>query len=285
MPFTSVLLLIIAMLSVQSGAALAKQLFPLVGPGGMTLLRTSLGALILLGVWRPWTDVWSLQKLKRVGLYGCSLGLMNLLFYLSLQYVPLGIAVALEFTGPLTLAILSSRRLLDFLWALLAGLGILLLLPIAQIAPAALDYRGVFFSVGAGVFWALYIVFGKRAGEDSHGGKTAAVGMVFAALVTFPFGAVNAAPALWRWQILPVGAAVAVLSSALPFSLEMMALKKIPVRTFGILMSLEPVLAVVVGSLVLREFLAFNQIMAIGCIVIASLGSSLTSQDSVTPPP
>lgn len=278
MRFSSILLLLAAMLSIQTGAALAKNLFPLVGATGVTLLRTTFAAVILVCLWRPWTQAWSTRQFRKLALYGFSLGLMNLFFYLSLQYIPLGIAVALEFTGPLLVAVSASRRLVDFAWILLATIGIALILPLTTVS-APLDIRGIAFALGAGFFWALYIVFGKQAGENSHGGKTASLGMVFAALVVFPFGVYDAGPQLLQWQILPLAVLVAILSSALPYSLEMISLKRIPIRTFGILMSLEPVLAVLAGILFLKESLSLNQSFAIGCIVAASLGSSLTSQE------
>lgn len=283
MSFSAILLLIIAMLSIQTGAAFAKQVFPLVGAMGVTSLRTTLAAFMLLGLWRPWRQSWSRQQLQRLALYGCSLGLMNLLFYLCLQYIPLGVAVAIEFTGPLTVALLASRRLLDFVWALLAATGIVLILPLTGFSEA-LDGRGVGFALGAAFFWSLYIVFGKKAGEGTHGGPTAAIGMAFAALVSAPFGLVDAGTKLFQWQILPLGLGVAILSSALPYSLEMVSLKRIPLKTFGILMSLEPVLAAIAGIVFLKEMLTPLQLTAIACIVVASLGSSLTARQAAVQP-
>lgn len=280
MQVSSILILLVAMLSIQSGAALAKQLFPLVGSTGVTLLRTTLAALILVAIFRPWKVLWTKQQIHRVALYGASLGLMNLLFYLCLQYIPLGIAVGLEFTGPLAVALLASRRALDFVWALLAGLGIVLILPLTE-ASAGIDLRGAALALGAGFFWALYILFGKRAGEGTNSGQSATMGMVFAALVTFPFGAVEAGTRLLDWNVLPLGLAVAVLSSAVPYSLEMISLKRIPIKTFGILMSLEPVLAAMAGAVFLKEYLSPYQMGAIACIVIASLGSTLTAKEVV----
>lgn len=277
MSFSAIALLLVAMLSIQSGAAVAKQLFPMVGSMGVTLLRTSLAAVMLLGLWRPWALLKSPSSLKRLALYGASLGLMNLLFYLALERIPLGVAVALEFTGPLAVALFASRRLLDFVWALLAGLGIVLILPLTDVS-AALDIYGALFALGAGGFWALYIIFGKKAGEGTHGGQTAAVGMLFAALVTVPFGAVDAGAQLFQWQVLPLGLAVAVFSSALPYSLEMVSLKRIPIKTFGILMSLEPVVAALAGAAFLKEILTSTQLLAIASIVLASLGSTLTAR-------
>lgn len=277
MRISSIFLLVGAMVSIQSGAAIAKQLFSIVGPSGLTVLRTSLAAVILMAFWRPWKDTWTFPQIKKMALYGCSLGAMNLFFYLSLKTTPLGLAVALEFTGPLTVALFASRKVLDFIWALFAALGILLILPLTSFS-AALDLTGALFALGAGGFWALYIIFGKKAGEEAHGGKSTAIGMSFAALVAFPFGVYEAGPQLIEGRVLAWGLAVAILSSALPYSLEMTALKKMPIKTFGILMSLEPVIATIAGVLFLRETLSFSQGIAIGLIVLASLGSTLSFQ-------
>lgn len=279
MPLASILLLLIAMLSIQSGAALAKQLFPLVGSMGVTMLRTSLAATLLLAIWRPWKASWTPQQMKLLALYGGALGLMNLFFYLSIQRIPLGIAVALEFTGPLAVALFSSRKILDFVWAGLAGLGIFLILPIHQFS-ASLDLRGALFALAAGIFWALYIIFGKKAGKGVHGGHSTAIGMLFAALVTLPTGIYESGSRLGLWEIWPLGLGVAVLSSALPYSLEMVSLKRIPIKTFSILMSLEPVVASLAGVLFLQEHLSGAQSLGITSIVMASLGCSLTSNRS-----
>lgn len=276
MSLSAIALLLVAMLSIQSGAALAKQLFPLVGSMGVTSLRTSLAAVILLSIWRPWRLRWTGRQMKRMALYGCALGLMNLLFYLALERIPLGVAVALEFTGPLAVSLFSSRKILDFVWAVLAAAGIVLILPLTDLS-ASLDLQGSLLALGAGAFWALYIIFGKKAGEGVHGGQSAAVGMLFAALVSFPFGAYDAGMKLFSWQVLPLGLAVAVFSSALPYSLEMISLKRIPIKTFGILMSLEPVVAALAGAVFLKEILSGTQLLAIASIVIASLGTTLTS--------
>jgi len=281
MSFSAVALLLIAMLSIQSGAAIAKQLFPIIGSMGVTLLRTSLAAVMLLGLWRPWSLFRSSKQLKHLALYGVALGLMNLLFYLALERIPLGVAVALEFTGPLAVALFASRKLLDFVWAILAAVGIVLILPLTNVS-ADLDFIGALFALGAGGFWALYIVFGKKAGEGSHGGQSAAIGMMFAALVTFPFGVADAGAKLLQWQALPLGFAVAIFSSALPYSLEMYSLKRIPIKTFGILMSLEPVVAAAAGTLFLHEVLTTTQMVAIASIVMASLGSALTINKNQT---
>jgi inner membrane transporter RhtA len=197
---------------------------------------------------------------------------MNLLFYMALRRIPLGIAVALEFTGPLAVAVFAAIRPLDFLWVALAILGVLMVLPFGgatqSIAPA-----GIASALGAGACWALYIVYGRRAGLQS-GGQTTALGMLVGALLIVPIGIAQAGSALFEPAILPTALGVAFLSSALPYSLEMYAMTRVPPRTFGVLMSLDPALAAVAGLVMLGEHLALVQWLAIGCIVAASAGSS-----------
>jgi len=268
------------MLSIQSGASLAKSLFPLVGAPGVTALRIALGTLILVVIFKPWRL--RFQKEQRLPLlfYGLSLGAMNYLFYLSIQTVPLGIAVALEFTGPLAVALFASRRAVDFLWVILAVLGLWYLLPLGQDV-THVDLTGAAFALGAGACWAIYILSGQRAGED-HGPATVALGSLIAAIVFVPLGAFQAGDVLWHWSILPLGIAVAILSTALPYSLEMIALTRLPTRTFGTLMSMEPALAAVSGMIFLGETLALQQVLALMAIVIASMGSTLTLRRETT---
>ncbi len=267
-----VAVLLVAMLSIQSGAALAKGLFAAVGPSGTTALRLFLAAALLLPVWRPWRLALTPRAWRMVALYGLAMGCMNFLFYESLARIPLGIAVALEFTGPLALALATSRRALDFLWVGLAGAGLAALLPVG-VAGHGLAPAGVACALGAGACWALYIVFGRRAGA-SHGGGTAALGLAVAAVVVGPIGAAQAGTALLSPALLPAALGVALLSSALPYSLEMYALTRLPTRTFGVLMSLEPALAALSGLVFLGERLGVLQWSAIGCIVLASAGSA-----------
>lgn len=273
----SLFYLLIAMLSIQSGAALAKQLFMEAGPAGTTTLRVGFAAIILLVAWRPWRARFTRVHLKDIALYGMSLGLMNLLFYLALERIPLGIAVALEFTGPLALSLMSSKRLTDILWAFLAGLGIYLILPV-QSNEHALDLIGILYALAAGAFWALYIWFGQRAGKDAHSGHVTALGMTAAALVTLPFGVAMNGESLVNLSLWPLGLAIAVLSSAIPYSLEMLALKTIPLKTFGILMSAEPAIAALAGYLFLKEQLTGVQMVAILCVMAASAGSTATAR-------
>ncbi|CAM8674095.1 threonine/homoserine exporter RhtA [Leclercia adecarboxylata] len=269
-----VIVILIAMLSIQSGASLAKSLFPLVGAPGVTALRIALGTLILVVIFKPWRL--RFQKEQRLPLlfYGLSLGAMNYLFYLSIQTVPLGIAVALEFTGPLAVALFSSRRPVDFIWVVLAVLGLWFLLPLGQDV-SHVDLTGAALALGAGACWAIYILTGQRAGEE-HGPATVALGSLIAAIVFVPLGMAQATESIWQWSILPVGLAVAVLSTALPYSLEMIALTRLPTRIFGTLMSMEPALAAISGMVFLGESLTFTQTLALCSIIAASMGSTLT---------
>ena len=267
-------LLLVAMVSIQTGASLAKSLFPLVGPEGTTALRLTLGALILTLIMRPWRARLTLASCRSLLGYGLALGGMNLLFYMSLKTIPLGIAVALEFTGPLALALLSSRRLLDFVWIALAVFGLWLLLPTQQ-SEAHLDPLGMALALAAGLCWALYIVFGQKAGAE-HGTHTVALGTIVAALLVIPVGLYTAGGALFSVDLLPVALAVAVMSSALPYSLEMVALTRLPARTFSILMSMEPAIAALSGLLFLSEKLTTHQWLAIGAIILASAGAAAT---------
>ena len=272
-------LLVVAMTSIQCGAALAKSLFPLIGPEATTALRLSLAALMLCIVMRPWRTRPNFAAWRSLLGYGLSLGAMNLMFYMALKTVPLGIAVALEFTGPLALALLSSRRLLDFAWIGLAVFGLWLLLPDTS-ASDHLDPAGMALALGAGVCWALYIVFGQKAGA-AHGAQTVAFGTLVAALLVFPVGLAKVGGALFSPDLLPVALGVALLSSALPYSLEMVALTRMPARTFSVLMSLEPAIATFSGLLFLSEKLSLNQWLAIAAIIIASAGAAATSRGKV----
>jgi inner membrane transporter RhtA len=268
--------LIAAMFCFQLGAVIAKGLFPLVGASGTTALRMALAAVILLAVWRPWRLRLRGREMRVIVCYGLALGCMNFCFYLALSSIPLGIAVALEFAGPLGLAMAASRRASDFLWILLAALGLLALLPLG-IGSQSLDPAGVAYALGAGVFWALYIFFGRKAGA-AHGGQTTALGMLVGCLVVVPIGVAQSGAHLFSPAILPAALGVALLSSAVPYSLEMLAMPKLPTRTVGVLMSLDPALGALSGLLFLGERLSWLQWAAIGSIMAASAGSAATSR-------
>ncbi|WP_176506437.1 MULTISPECIES: threonine/homoserine exporter RhtA [Pseudomonas] len=274
-------LLLIAMASIQSGASLAKSMFPIIGAQGTTTLRLIFASIIMLLILRPWRVRLTASTLRNVVIYGMSLGGMNFLFYMSLQTTPLGIAVALEFTGPLAVALFASRRALDFVWIALAVAGLLLLLPVGH-AGQPLDLQGAAYALGAGVCWALYILFGQRAGAE-HGIQSAALGVVVAALFVAPVGIVHAGSALLTPAVIPLALGVAVLSTALPYSLEMVALTRMPARTFGTLMSIEPAIGALSGLLFLGEVLSTTQWLAILAIIAASAGATLSMRREASP--
>jgi len=269
-----IVVILIAMLSIQSGASLAKSLFPIIGAPGVTALRIALGTLILVIIFKPWRLRFKKEQRLPLLFYGLSLGAMNYLFYLSIQTVPLGIAVALEFTGPLAVALFSSRRPVDFVWVVLAVLGLWFLLPLGQNI-SHVDLTGAALALGAGACWAVYILTGQRAGEE-HGPATVALGSLIAAIIFVPLGMAQATESIWQWSVLPIGLAVAVLSTALPYSLEMIALTRLPTRIFGTLMSMEPALAAMSGMVFLGESLTGVQVLALCSIIAASMGSTLT---------
>lgn len=271
------------MLSIQFGASIAKGLFIDLGPAGTTALRVFFSALILLAIANPLRHKLVFKKIladkTQLGLiaaYGLSLGLMNLFFYFSLQRIPLGLAVTLEFAGPLAVSIMYSRKWRDLIWVVLAagGLGILFY----HSGENKIDFTGMFLALVAAFFWALYIIFGKKAIRAGHASLiVSSIGMSFAAAVALPVGLfLNTAevinPNYWL-----AGLGVAVLSSALPYSLELKAMTKIPEKTFGILMSFEPVVATMIGFVFLHETLDLTQITAMSLVIAACVGSSYES--------
>ncbi|MFZ4166154.1 EamA family transporter [Brevundimonas sp. NPDC058933] len=263
------------MVSLAVGTSFAKSLFPLVGAEGTAALRVGLSALVLVAIWRPWRFRLTRSDAGRVLLYGLVLGLMNLSFYMALRTIPLGIAIAIEFAGPLTLALIHSRKLVHFALVGLAVAGLALLLPIWS-GVEGLDPVGVAFAAFAGLCWALYIIFGTRL-SHMHAGQSVALGMSTAALVILPFGVSTAGVALLAPSVLLLGLGVALVSSALPYSLEMIALRHIPKRTFGVLLSVEPAIGALAGMVLLHEQLSPLQWLAIGCIIAASIGAVLTA--------
>jgi inner membrane transporter RhtA len=258
------------------GTSFAKQLFPQVGSMGTTALRVGFSALLLLALWRPWR--WPLSRTDAGAIlrYGVALGLMNLLFYLSLRTIPFGVAVAIEFSGPLAVALVSSRKPIDFLWLALAMTGLGLLLPLRHDV-AGLDSQGVMYALAAAVCWGAYIVFGKRVGH-LHAGHSVALGLTVAAIVVVPFGIWQAGTALLEPRILLFGLGVAAVSSAIPISLEMVALKRLPQEAFGIMTSMEPAVAALLGWFMLEEHLTALQCLAVICTMLAAAGSAFTAR-------
>ncbi len=270
---------LLAMLTIQSGASIAKQLFPLIGPEGTTALRLGFSALVLWLVFRPWRALPQGRDWQAIIIYGLCLGGMNILFYLAIARIPLGIGVALEFTGPLAVALFSSRRKRDLIWVGCALAGILLLLPDMR-GVDALDPIGVMLALAAGACWAGYILFGKKTNSQASGGITVALGMTVAAAFLVPVGAISQGMALLSWDVLPLGLLVGILSSALPYSLEMVALRNMTSQNFSVFMSMEPAIAALAGLVLLAELLSLSQWLAIGLVISASLGSTLTTRQS-----
>lgn len=271
------------MVFTQTGASFAKMLFPAVGAAGATTLRLTLAALVLLALFRPWRKKLDAAQWRAVFAYGAVMGAMNLFFYAALATIPLGVAVALEFTGPLAVALAGSRRPLDFLWIGLAVGGLALLLPLGHLS-GPLDPMGVVLALCAGACWAGYIVFGQKAGTGG-GPHITALGVSIAAMLTLPFGLFTAGAALFDPAILPLALFVALLSSAIPYALDMRALPHIPARLFSILMSAQPALAALSGLVILGEALAPFQSLGIFAIVLASLGSTISAMRRLPPPP
>lgn len=273
------LLVATSAVSTQMGAAVATRLFDQVGPTGTLTLRLVFAAIALIAVRPRRFRQWRLQRgdLAVVLAFGIALAGMNLSFYEAIDRVPLGVAVTLEFAGPLTLAVVTSRRWLHVLWALLAGAGVLLLAGGALLgAVHDLDPVGVGFSLLAGAFWAGYILANKETGKRFPGTSGLAGAMAVGALVIAPLGFAHAGAALLRPGVLATGLAVAVLSSALPYSCEMAALRAITPRAFGILLSMAPAIAALVGLVVLGQRLSELEIAALVLVVIANTGSSWT---------
>jgi len=264
-----------AMVCFQLGAVLAKGLFPVVGAVGAAAMRLAIASAMLFAVWRPWRMRLTWREARTIIVYGVAMGWMNLFFYLSLRSIPLGVAMALEFTGPLGVALAASRRPGDFLWVLMAVLGVLVLLPLG-FGRKPLPPVGIACALAAGACWALYIVFGRKAGA-AHGGQTTALGTLIGAVFIVPIGLAHSGAQLFSPAVLPAAIGVALLSSALPYSLEMFAMPRVPTRTFGVLMSLDPALGAVSGFLFLGESLSWIQWAAIASIMAASAGSASMS--------
>ncbi|MFC1408769.1 DMT family transporter [Streptacidiphilus sp. N1-12] len=262
-------LVLLGIVSVQMGSALAKHLFSEVGSFGTVALRLFFAAVVLMLLWRPslrlnrstWTVVLG---------YGVTLGVMNLCFYLALSRLPLGIAVTIEFLGPLAVALAGSRRWLDAVWALLAAGGVLLLME----GRGDLNLVGALFALAAGTCWGLYILVGAALGRHTTEGNGLALGMAVAALVVVPFGVADSGTALLQPWVLLAGLGLALLSSVIPYSLDLEALRRIPPQVFGILMSLEPAMAALIGLVVLQESLRWSQWIAVLCVVAASAGAT-----------
>jgi len=271
-----------AILSVQVGAAFAKGLFPVLGSEGTTMLRLAIGALMLAAVLRPWKVLPSRKNLPWLAAYGITVCAMNMLFYAALHRIPLGICVALEFTGPLFVATLGSRRLLDLVWVALAIAGVLLLSPFAD-ASRGLDPLGVALALAAGACWGLYIIFAQKAGAEL-GVRTSAYGMAIAAVLALPFGFSAAQPYLTDPHIMAGATVVGLFSSALPFYLEMLVLARMPAKVYGMLVCLEPGGGALTGYLFLHEKLNLLQCAGIAAVIGAAFGAAVAARRPVPLP-
>ena len=265
--------ILLSISSTQIGSALAKSLFESFGPVGVAGVRLAGAALILLLIWH--TQMRGAYGWKAYGLaacFGLILASMNLSFYLALDQLPLGVTVTLEFLGPLTLAVVQSRKFLDVLWVILAACGVLLLAPINFLGGTSFKLAGIGLALLAGACWAGYILLSARVGRIFPGGSGLALATCMAAIVMVPIAIVQEKAVLLNPPLLLVGAGVGLLSTALPYSLEMEALRHLPSRIFSILLSLEPAIAALAGLIILHEHLSWRGIIAVALICIASLG-------------
>lgn len=241
------------------------------GPSGMAFFRVALAAIILALLWRPQWRPEIRQNLTAVLMFGAVLSLMNFLFYQAIARIPVGIAVALEFTGPLGLSVLKSRRWLEAVWVAIAAAGVALLAPVGGFE---LDWLGIVFALSAGVCWASYILLAARVGQLLPGVEGLTWAMLFGSLLLLPMGGASILPAFQQPQLLLTALGVALLSSVLPYTLELTALRYVPVQVFGVLMSLEPMVAAIAGWAILGETLTFRAIVAIVLISAAAAGAS-----------
>lgn len=267
--------------STQVGAALAKGLFPILGPVGTVGLRVAWAALILLVLWRSHLrHMYGWAAYRQAGLLGLTLAAMNLSFYVALSQAPLGVVVTLEFMGPLAVAVVQSRKVLDVLWVLLAACGVLLLAPIHGLGGTTLRLSGIGLALLAGAFWAMYILLSVRVGRVFPGGVGLALATGVAAVLLLPLSILQAGKVLFQPLLLLAGAGVGLLSTALPYSLEMEALRHLPSRVFSVLLSLEPAIAALAGLIVLHEYLTWQAVVAIALISAASLGVIFSQQEA-----
>jgi inner membrane transporter RhtA len=265
---------LVAIASVQCGSAVAKTMFDDAGPGGTVALRIVFAALVLSALWRPTVRGHSRSDLVLAGVFGVALAGMNLSFYEALDRIPLGIAVTLEFVGPLAVAVFGSRRPLDLVWVAFAAAGILLL---AEGGGGA-ELVGILLALFAGALWGSYILISARVGRSFPGLSGLASAMAVAALITLPVGIAGAGADLIDSHVLIAGFGIALMSSAIPYSFELEALRWLPANVFGIFMSLEPAVAALAGFVILGESLGVRQIVAIVLVAAASAGASLSAR-------
>jgi inner membrane transporter RhtA len=270
-------LVVAAIASAQFGAALAATLFARLGPGGTVLLRLASAALVLVALARPRVRGLRRRETTLIVVFGLVLGAMNLSFYEAVRRIPLGIAVSVEFIGPLAVAVSASRRALDLVWVALAAAGIVAL---TRGGSHPVSATGIVFALGAGCCWAAYILLNARVGASFQRVTGLALAMCVGALAAVPVGIGDGGAHLLEPGSLALGAAVGVLSSAIPYSLEMEALRRIPAGIFGVLMSLEPAMAALAGLLVLAQHLGARPLSGIALVIVASVGASRSSAEA-----
>ena len=270
-------LVVLAAVSPQVGAVIAVSLFDELGPGGAAFLRLAFAALVLWVIWRPRLT----GDLRLAGAFGVALGLMNWSFYEAIARIPLGVAVTIEFAGPLLVAVIGSRRPLDGLWILLAAAGIVVLV---DPGGGSMDPVGVAFALAAAACWMAYIYLSKRTGASFPGGSGLAIAMAVGALIVLPAGVFQVGPVFAQPDLLVSIVIVALASSVLPYSLELVALRRLPEAVFGVLMSLDPAVAALAGFLVLHQDLGLREVVAIGMVVVASAGATVLSHQPIANP-
>jgi inner membrane transporter RhtA len=281
-PFMALMILSIAIIMFQSGSAFAVAVFATIGPMATVALRQGSSALLMGAFAKVWKIDFQNLDLKSLIPYGLSLGIMNICFYLSISRIPLGVAVSIEFAGPLLVGVFASRKKSDLLWVLIAAIGIYLLLPLHQFSQH-LDRLGLFYAAIAGAAWAGYIVFGHNIGKTMNETQSVAIGMIICAAISIPlaiFVGVKQNIDLWHWIM--YGAMLTFFSGAVPYTMEMYAMKRMSKSTISLIMSLDPAFAAISGFVFLHQKLHFMQIIAVLLIIIASLGATFTS--SKTPP-
>jgi inner membrane transporter RhtA len=261
--------------SVQFGSAIATTLFARIGPGGAVVLRLVTASVVLMVIWRPAVRARTRRELLLAALFGLVLAGMNLSFYEAIQRIPLGIAVTIEFVGPLAVAIAGSRRRLDLLWVALAAAGIVALM---RGDSHGLDALGVLLALTAGCLWGTYILVNARVGRTFPGGTGLAIAMGVASVIALPVGIAQGGTELVQPHVLLVGAAVGMLSSAIPYTFEMEALRRIATNVFGVLMSLEPAMAALAGFIIIGQSLSARELLGIALVVVASVGASATAR-------
>lgn len=265
---------LMSQVSMNVGAGFAKLLFPILGAYGVTSLRITLAAAMLLALYRPWRKPVGRDAIPALIAYGAVLGLMNLSYYQALARIPIGIATGIEVMGPLAVVLLASRRPRDFLWLGLAVFGLFLLLPLRY--NDGLDPMGLLFASGAAACWSFYIIFGKRV-SGTLGSNAAPWGMLVAAAIILPTGLATSGTAIFSPAYMLVGAGIALLSSAIPYSLEMEAMRRLPAPVFGMLLGACPAIGALVGYVILDEVLTPVQWLAIICIIASAVGSSVAA--------